>query len=186
MLLRHFPTSTVTVHNRGVGGQLATQMLARFDQDLWPLTPHLVLWQTGTNEALRRVAPEALRAALREGVERMRGRGVEVMLIDPQYSPDVERRLPDYERQVQAMRDFAREAEVPLIDRYGAMRLWSRKAADGSAALLAPDRLHQNDEGYRCLGTAVATAIACAAGTQCPFSTADRASDGARSPTAGR
>src|SRR6266702_2102539 len=51
--LRHrWPHLTVTVVNRGIGGETAQQMLARFPRDVLPYRPQLVIWQTGTNHAL--------------------------------------------------------------------------------------------------------------------------------------
>lgn len=161
----------IVVHNRGIGGQSASQMLARFDTDLWPLKPHLVLWQTGTIEALRHMPVDILTANLRDGVERIREHGSEVVLINPQYSQSLEKRLPDYPRYVEAMEAFARTAGVALIDRYAAMRLraeaMAKSAATEPQGLLAPDRLHLNDDGYRCLARAVADFIACGKDADC-------------------
>ena len=42
----------MTVVNKGVGGETAEQMLARFTRDVLPYRPQLVIWQTGTNQAL--------------------------------------------------------------------------------------------------------------------------------------
>ena len=33
---------------------MTSQMLARFERDVLPYWPQLVIWQTGSNEALRR------------------------------------------------------------------------------------------------------------------------------------
>lgn len=162
-----YPDRPIIVHNRGVGGQTAGQMLARFDTDVWPLAPHLVLWQTGTIEAMRQTAQETLLKNLREGFDRMRRRGIEVILIDPQYSAYMETRVPNYGRYVEVMRTFARDAGIPLVDRYAAMRQWNATTASADG-LLAPDHLHLNDAGYLCLGMAVANFIACGNQADCP------------------
>src|SRR5262249_19909436 len=52
-LLRRFPAQPITVLNRGVNGDLATDMLARFDNSVAVEHPDLVLWQLGTNAVLR-------------------------------------------------------------------------------------------------------------------------------------
>ena len=39
--------------NRGVDGEEAPQMLARFETDVIEEAPDLVLWQVGTNSVLR-------------------------------------------------------------------------------------------------------------------------------------
>lgn len=105
---RRFPGVDVVVHTRGVGGRSAAQMLARFDRDIWPLNPHLVPWQSGTIEALRRTPLDTLRHDLEDGIARIRGHGIEVVPIK---------------------RQVAGAAGVPLVDRYAAM-------ADSVAAII--------------------------------------------------
>lgn len=170
-LSERFPGVDIMVHNRGIGGQAADEMLARFDADLWPRKPHLVLWQTGTIEALRHTDPTAFRRHLNDGIERIRRFGAEVVLINPQYSRTLDRRHPDYGTYVEAMRDIARVAGVPLVDRYAAMRhqfdVLSEAEIMGPEGMLAADRLHLNDDGYRCLARAVADFIACGRDEAC-------------------
>ena len=48
-----FPRVAITVLNRGVSGETARDMLARFDRDVIAEKPDLVLWQVGTNSVLR-------------------------------------------------------------------------------------------------------------------------------------
>ena len=59
-LRRRWPRLAVTVVNKGVGGETAEQMLARFTRDVLPYRPQLVIWQTGSNPR----APERGRAGL--------------------------------------------------------------------------------------------------------------------------
>src|SRR5262245_2536162 len=53
-LQRRWPRLTVTVMNKGIGGEMAEQMLARFTRDVLPYHPQLVIWQTGSNHTLYR------------------------------------------------------------------------------------------------------------------------------------
>src|SRR4051794_30315086 len=46
---RHFPGHQLTVVNRGVNGEEAPDMVARFEKSVIAEAPHLVLWQVGTN-----------------------------------------------------------------------------------------------------------------------------------------
>ena len=52
-LERHFPDTRSRVLNRGVNGDEAADMLARFDTAVIAEKPDLVLWQVGTNSVLR-------------------------------------------------------------------------------------------------------------------------------------
>jgi acyl-CoA thioesterase-1 len=55
-LARRLPRQSVTVLNKGVGGETAIEMLARFDRDVFAQNPDLVIWQAGTNSVLRDAA----------------------------------------------------------------------------------------------------------------------------------
>ena len=48
-----FETQPIMVLNRGVSGERAVDMLARFDESVSAERPDLVLWQVGTNAVLR-------------------------------------------------------------------------------------------------------------------------------------
>src|SRR5438093_4685192 len=52
-LRTRFPRASITVVNRGVGGEEAPQMLARFARSVIAEKPDLVLWQVGSNAVLR-------------------------------------------------------------------------------------------------------------------------------------
>lgn len=167
LLRTAFPKQNAVVVNRGIGGELAQDMTARFERDVLAEKPDLVLWQTGTNEALRRTAIPAMLGILKDGVARLRAAGIDVMLIGPQRSAKLEQRIADYGDYVRAMTAFARSAQVAYFDRYAAMRHWEERP-ERRPVFLSADALHLNNEGYRCFGTAVFEAIRCAAGGACP------------------
>ena len=48
--------------------------------------PDLVIWQTGTLDAIRRIEPDDFRAALEEGVETLHKGGADVILMNMQYT----------------------------------------------------------------------------------------------------
>src|SRR5690349_6916366 len=52
--------------------------------------PNLVIWQTGTVDALRAVDPDDFRSAVDEGVVVLRNAGADVILMNLQYSPRTE------------------------------------------------------------------------------------------------
>src|SRR5262249_61146779 len=52
-LARRFPTEPLMVLNRGIAGERAVDMLARFDDTVASEHPDPVLWQLGTNAVLR-------------------------------------------------------------------------------------------------------------------------------------
>jgi hypothetical protein len=86
--------------------------------------PTLVIWQTGTVDAMRSVDPEDFRTAVDEGVAALQEAGADVILINPQYSPRTETMIsaPPY---LDNMRVVAQKREIPLFDRFAIMRHWA-------------------------------------------------------------
>ncbi|MGE0627525.1 MAG: SGNH/GDSL hydrolase family protein [Hyphomicrobiaceae bacterium] len=148
----------VRVFNRGIGGELATDMLARLQRDVLALRPHLVVWQTGVNDAIRGVAPAEFRSSLSRGIEMIRAAGIDVILLDMQYYPG-SGEVPGYQGYANAMRSVARQHHVSMLSRYAFMRYQIEQAHFAPEQLLAPDLFHLNDLSYRCLGNLVADSI---------------------------
>jgi hypothetical protein len=86
--------------------------------------PILVIWQTGTVDAIRSVDTEDFRTALDEGVVALQEAGADVILINPQYSPRTETMIsaPPY---LDNMRVVAQQHDVPLFDRFAIMQHWA-------------------------------------------------------------
>jgi lysophospholipase L1-like esterase len=118
--------------------------------------PDLVVWQTGTLDAIRRIEPDDFRAALDEGVETLHKGGADVILVNMQYSPrtDIMIALGPY---ADDMRVVAQQHEIPLFDRLAVMRHWSDTGAfDLYAAgkdIVLARRVHD------CVGRGIASMI---------------------------
>ena len=86
--------------------------------------PTLVIWQTGTVDAMRSVDPDDFRSAVEEGVVALQNAGADVILINPQYSPRTETMisLPAY---LDNMRVVALHHDIPLFDRFAIMHQWN-------------------------------------------------------------
>ena len=122
--------------------------------------PTLVIWQTGTVDAMRSVDPDDFRTAIDEGVVALQEAGADVILVNPQYSPRTESMIsasPDLDN----MRVVAQEHEVPLFDRFAMMKNWSES---GEFDLFSP--VHGSELAKRvhsCLGRALSEFILAAA-----------------------
>jgi len=88
--------------------------------------PTLVIWQTGTVDAIRGIDPDDFRNAVDEGVAALQKDGVDVVLLNPQYSPRTETMtsLPPY---LDNIRVAAQQHGVPLFDRFAIMRHWNEQ-----------------------------------------------------------
>jgi hypothetical protein len=86
--------------------------------------PTLVVWQTGTVDAMRSVDPDDFRGAVDDGVAALQNAGADVVLMNLQYSPRTETMIsaPPY---LDNMRVVAQQHDVPLFDRFAIMRQWN-------------------------------------------------------------
>lgn len=86
--------------------------------------PALVIWQTGTVDALRSVDPDDFLAAVDEGVATLQRMHSDVILMNLQYSPRTETMLPVTSYN-DTIRVIAQQRNVPMFDRFAIMRYWS-------------------------------------------------------------
>ena len=98
-------------------------MAESIDKLLLDQKPSLVVWQTGTYDAVRGTDPEEFRAAVSDGVEKLQAGGADVVLVNMQYSPRTES-IVAIGAYADGMRWVSREREVPVFDRLAIMRHW--------------------------------------------------------------
>ncbi len=153
---RH-PGVRVEVINEGIGGQILSQLLARFDADVLQQRPDLVIVQTGPNDPWQGVPVEVFEDELRQAVLRAREAGMDIVLLTPQPFKG-QGRFPNYTDYVDASAKIGEELGVPVFDRYRLMKLWMREGADFESMLVG-DGLHMNAAAYACLADTLANAI---------------------------
>jgi lysophospholipase L1-like esterase len=157
-LQRDLPGVKVTVVNKGIGGQDVSQMLERLERDVFAVEPDIVVWQVGTNAALRAQNVAEFRRLLAGGIERMHAKGIEVVLMTPQFAPAFNS-LENEQDYLAAMAEVAREKGVGVFPRYEIMRYWFETEQMPYARFIARDGLHMNDFGYMCIGRLLAEAL---------------------------
>jgi lysophospholipase L1-like esterase len=102
----------------------ASEMVKMLPANLAATKPALMVWQTGTTDAMRGVDPDQFSQALDQGIVIARGAGADVVLVNAQYSPRTESMIA-LSTYSEDMRWVALQQEVPLFDRFSIMRLWS-------------------------------------------------------------
>jgi lysophospholipase L1-like esterase len=157
-LERRFEGWDFKVTNLGVGGQLASQMVERIAKDVIPREPHLVLWQTGVNDAIQNVGLDEFRKLLLAGVQQLKLRGIDVILVNMQFYPRAER-VTGYTDYLTVMHEVAAREEIPIFRRFAIMKHFIKSGQFTAAQLLSPDLFHMNDLSYGCLATMMADAI---------------------------
>jgi hypothetical protein len=135
-LAQKFPDVAVKVSSYVKPRQTAADMVKAFDQILADAKPALVIWQTGTADAIRGVDPEEFSTALVEGVEVLRAKHSDVLFMNMQYSPRTESVI-SVDSYADVMRFVALQHEILLFDRFAVMRHWNEM---GTFDLSAPTK----------------------------------------------
>jgi len=148
----------VRVINRGVGGEMIERTVARIGADVMPFHPTLVIWQTGTNDLMHSLPPRTFEQVLSAGIARMRQRGIDVMLMGPQYFPAGEGRA-NLNVYLRAIDHVGQLYAVPVLHRHQIMAYWAASGELTVRRMLSRDRFHMSDDGYRCLGEVAADFI---------------------------
>jgi hypothetical protein len=123
-LREKLPSLTVNVSVELQVKKTAEEATSGFVKLMEAKRPTLVIWQTGTVDAIRSIDPDDFRGAVDEGVAALQKSGADVVLMNPQYSPRTETMIsmPPY---LDSMRLVAQQREVPLFDRFDIMREWN-------------------------------------------------------------
>jgi acyl-CoA thioesterase I len=152
------PRTSVTVINRGVNGEESRDMLERFERDVFPENPDMVIWQVGSNSVLRDRPLTDAPAPLNQGLKLLREHGADVVLMNPQYAPKVFTKH-DVEGMVHLIAVTAKEKSVNLFQRFAVMRYWQLTEGFPFSTFLSSDELHLNDWSYGCIAKLLAGAI---------------------------
>jgi acyl-CoA thioesterase I len=153
-----YPYMRIEVINRGVGGEDAREMLARLDRSVLAEHPDLVLWQVGTNAIVDQEGVTNEAYLVRKGLARLKAAGVDVILMDPQYSPAVTE-SPNASSMVRMLQTVAHTANVPVFHRYAIMSHWRTVENVPFDRFIINDGLHMNDWSYGCIAKLLATSI---------------------------
>jgi hypothetical protein len=138
----------------------AADMTKALPQALAGAKPALVVWQTGTVDAMQAIDPDQFSQALDRGINIAHSAGADVLFINPQYSPRTESMIA-LGTYAEIMRWVALQQEVPLFDRFGIMKLW---ADTGTFDLYsATKKLDTAAHVHDCIGRLLADLVIAAA-----------------------
>jgi hypothetical protein len=124
MLREKLPSATVNVSVELQPKKTAGETAAGLVKLMEAKKPTLVIWQTGTVDAIRSTDPEEFRGAVDDGVVALQNAGADVILMNLQYSPRTETMMsaPPYLDNIRAV---AQQHDVALFDRFEIMRQWN-------------------------------------------------------------
>jgi len=120
--------------------------------------PDLVIWQLGTNDALRNVDAKTFGTQTVEGIRRIREGGADLLLLEPQFLPKQAGNVT-YAAYVDAVRALGAAYGLPVFRRNEVMKYWLDSKQFTPATMLSADQLHMTDASYHCLAQLMADAI---------------------------
>jgi len=134
----------------------AEEAASEFAKTLAAHPSNLVIWQTGTVDAVRSVDPDEFRGAVDEGVAAIQAAGSDVILMNLQYSPRTDTMI-SAAPYIDNMRVVAQQHDAPLFDRFAIMRYWS-EAGDFDLASPSPG-VDMARRVHDCLARALTTFV---------------------------
>jgi hypothetical protein len=139
----------------GGHGQPADAMLTKLQAEVQRHHYQLVIWQTGTVEAVSEAAPDDFYQTLADGAAAAAAAGADLVLVNPQYSRFLEANA-NVSPYLSALQAAAALPGVTLFDRYDIMHDW---VDDGTLDLehaAVADRATLATRLHLCLGRALA------------------------------
>src|SRR5215472_5682646 len=158
ILDRWYPNAPITVINKGVPRQTAQQMLERFPSDVIAEDPVLVIWETGTTDAVRGVEIDDFAAALQSGIDELKTRSIDIMLIDMQFSRSTVTVI-DFERYLNTLHRVGDVNDVYVFPRFEMMRYWSEKNVFNFDGISKDERAGLAASVYECIGKRLAETL---------------------------
>ena len=152
------PGLKVDVTFRGGRGISAANMLDLMRTELKPGAYQLVLWQTGTVEAVRNTPPGEFAETLSDGAELVEDAGADLVLIDPQYSRFLQANS-NLDPYTQALEQTASIPGVALFHRFDLMHNWANEGQIDLERTAKPDRLKTVELLHQCLGLHLARLV---------------------------
>ncbi len=157
-LRRRLPGVDVAVHNVGRARDDAENMLRRMKADVLDRKPDIVIWETGTAEAMRHREVELFSEHLQSGIDRIVQAGADAVLVTPQYSRETAR-LIAYQPYIDAMNSIGVRKDVLLFPRFEVMRHWVESGQMQLESLTPAQATGMADRVYDCLGRQIARVL---------------------------
>jgi len=155
-LQKRLPDVNVKVISAAKPRQTAADMAEGFPKLLRDEKPALVIWQTGTYDAMRGIGAESFQGTLEAAVDTLKAAGSDTIFMNMQYSPRTEAVISTAPY-ADAIRWVALEHAVNVFDRRSVMRQWSEL---GTFDLLtATKSLDTAAKVHACLGNMLADLV---------------------------
>ena len=152
------PGAEIHLTVQGERGMTAASMLVALRHQTVGKDFALVVWQTGTVEAARKLPPEEFARILDAGAEAVRASGADLLLVDPQYTRMLQANttLGPY---LETMQQAARRHAAVLFSRFDLIRQWVEAGQLDLESAAKPEREKMAERLNACVGEALAQTV---------------------------
>ena len=149
--------------NRGISGQVTSQMLIRFRQDVIKLQPEVVVILAGTNDIAQNQGPislDKIAGNIFSMIELAKANKIKVVLCStlPSNSYSWRPNIKPAEQIIKLnvmLKEYAKENRITYVDLYSLMVNEDK----GMRKELGKDTVHPNQKGYKIMGDKIDKAI---------------------------
>ena len=142
----------------GGKGLTAAEMLDLMRGELAVRPYQLVIWQTGTVEAVRNLPPGDFAATLAEGAELVQEAQADLILVDPQFSRFLQTNT-NFDPYEEVFQQVAAIPGVTLFERYDLTRTWVNEGQVDLERTPRSDRQGVIELLHRCIGQHLARMV---------------------------
>lgn len=158
LLNRDWGRGRVTVVNLSQSGQTAAQMAERIPAIIRELQPRLIIWQTGTVDALKGVDINDFGDAIERGIRSAEEGKVDMVIVDSQYGSQA-MVLRDETPYLEYLDQIVRGHDVMLFHRYAIMKYWVDSGNLNFGEMPRPQQLQVADRVHDCIAQLLASMI---------------------------
>ncbi len=157
-LAGYYPDVPIAVVNKGVPRQSTQQMVERFPTDVIAEDPILVVWEAGISDAVRGIEIDDFATALQAGIEEVKNRAIDIVLVDMQFSRRTSTVI-NFEQYLRALHRVGDLNEVYVFPRFEMMRYWTEQNMFNFDDVAEDERARLAAKVYDCIGRKLAQII---------------------------
>ena len=152
-----YPEAKLELENSAKCGDKVADLLARFDTDVTPKKPDLVVIGIGTNDVWRKNQVENFRRDYITLIDRVRALPAKPVLLRPSCIGDPKMDA-EFKAFLTVIDELGAEKKCPVIDVYGYFTDWKKAGKE----VLGPDNIHHGPDGFECMARAVLAGLGAA------------------------
>lgn len=144
------PANNITVISKAAAGLVAPVVNRQMEEKVISLHPDLVVWETGTTDAVRNVDVNEFGEAVNGGLHTLRHAGIDVVLVDIQYSPQTSS-IYNFQPYLDYLWRIGDAQAVNVLHRFQIMQFYAENGRFDPSATKVAEQLNNANFVHSCL-----------------------------------